>query len=64
MLLVGCLAGLGGSYLSIVQNNVFVNNMVAGRGFLGVAKKYFWWLDTSWISGVKFYICYCTSNSI
>lgn len=41
MLLVGCLAGLGGSYLSIVQNNVFVNNMVAGRGFLGVAANIF-----------------------
>lgn len=41
MIIVGALAGLGGSYLSIVQNNVFVNNMVAGRGFLGVAANIF-----------------------
>jgi general nucleoside transport system permease protein len=33
----GITAGLGGAYLSIVQVNAFVDNMVAGRGFLAVA---------------------------
>lgn len=37
----GGLAGLGGAYLSIVQSNVFINGMVAGRGFLGVAANIF-----------------------
>lgn len=37
----GMLAGMGGGFLSIVQNNVFVNNMTAGRGFLGVAANIF-----------------------
>ncbi len=41
MAIAGGLAGLGGSYLSIVQNNVFVNGMTAGRGFLGVAANIF-----------------------
>ena len=41
MIISGLLAGLGGGYLSIVQNNVFVNNMTAGRGFLGVAANIF-----------------------
>lgn len=33
----GVTAGLGGAYLSVVQVNAFVENMVAGRGFLAVA---------------------------
>ena len=33
----GITAGLGGAYLSVVQVNAFVDNMVAGRGFLAVA---------------------------
>jgi ABC-type uncharacterized transport system permease subunit len=33
----GMMAGLGGAYLSVVQVNAFVENMVAGRGFLAVA---------------------------
>lgn len=41
MAIAGGLAGIGGAYLSIVQNNVFVNNMTAGRGFLGVAANIF-----------------------
>lgn len=41
LLVAGALAGLGGGFLSIVQNNVFVNNMTAGRGFLGVAANIF-----------------------
>jgi len=33
----GATAGLGGAYLSVVQVHAFVENMVAGRGFLAVA---------------------------
>jgi general nucleoside transport system permease protein len=33
----GVTAGLGGAYLSVVQVNAFVENMVAGRGFLAIA---------------------------
>jgi ABC-type uncharacterized transport system permease subunit len=33
----GALAGLGGAYLAIAQINAFVENMVAGRGFLAIA---------------------------
>lgn len=33
----GVTAGLGGAYLSVAQVNAFVDNMVAGRGFLAVA---------------------------
>lgn len=32
-----CLASLGGAYLSVVHSNLFVNNMVAGRGFIAIA---------------------------
>ena len=37
----GMLCGLAGAYLSIVQNNLFVNNMVAGRGFMALAANIF-----------------------
>jgi general nucleoside transport system permease protein len=33
----GMMAGAGGAYLTLVQVNAFVENMVAGRGFLAVA---------------------------
>ncbi len=33
----GMLCGLGGAYLSIVQSNLFVKEMVAGRGFMALA---------------------------
>lgn len=35
------IAGLGGSYLSISLNNLFVKDMVAGRGFMGLAANIF-----------------------
>lgn len=39
---VSCiLCSLGGSYLSIVQNSRFVNDMVAGRGFMAIAANIF-----------------------
>lgn len=41
VILSGLLAGLGGAYLSIVQNNLFVKEMVAGRGFLAIAANIF-----------------------
>ncbi|MFI3249812.1 MAG: ABC transporter permease [Eubacteriales bacterium] len=37
----GALCGLAGAYLSIVQNNSFVSNMVAGRGFMAIAANIF-----------------------
>jgi len=41
VVLSGALAGLGGSYLSIVQNGLFVKDMVAGRGFMALAANIF-----------------------
>ncbi len=37
----GAIAGLAGSFLSISQNNLFVTDMVAGRGFMGLAANIF-----------------------
>lgn len=39
--LCGMLCGLGGAYLSIVQSNLFVKEMVAGRGFMAMAATIF-----------------------
>jgi len=39
--LCGILAGMAGAYLSIVQNNLFVQDMVAGRGFMAIAANIF-----------------------
>lgn len=41
MMASGALAGLAGSYLSISQNNLFVVDMTAGRGFMGLAANIF-----------------------
>lgn len=41
MMLAGAIAGLAGSYLSISQNNLFVVDMTAGRGFMGLAANIF-----------------------
>jgi simple sugar transport system permease protein len=32
---------MAGAYLSIVQNNLFVQDMVAGRGFMAIAANIF-----------------------
>ena len=41
VVICGMLCGLAGAYLSIVQNSMFVNNMVAGRGFMALAANIF-----------------------
>lgn len=39
--IAGALAALGGSFLSISYNNLFVDGMVAGRGFMALAASIF-----------------------
>lgn len=41
VILCGMLCGLGGSFLSIVQSNLFVKDMVAGRGYMALAAMIF-----------------------
>ncbi|MDO4340516.1 MAG: ABC transporter permease [Eubacteriales bacterium] len=41
MMSAGAIAGLAGSYLSLSQNNLFVTDMTAGRGFMGLAANIF-----------------------
>lgn len=41
MMVAGAIAGLAGSYLSLSQNNLFVTDMTAGRGFMGLAANIF-----------------------
>lgn len=56
VILSGVLAGLGGSYLSIVQNGMFVKNMIAGRGFMALAANIFggWNPAGSFIASIVF----------
>lgn len=41
MIFAGIVAGIGGSFLSLSQNNLFVIDMTAGRGFMGLAANIF-----------------------
>lgn len=41
VLLSGFFCGLAGAYLSLAQTRMFVENMVAGRGFIALAAIYF-----------------------
>lgn len=41
LMVSGGIAALGGSYLSISQSNLFVTDMVSGRGFMGLAANIF-----------------------
>jgi len=41
LIVSGGIAALGGAYLSISQSNVFVLNMTAGRGYIGMAANIF-----------------------
>ena len=41
VILCGMLCGLAGSFLSIVQSNLFVKEMVAGRGYIALAATIF-----------------------
>lgn len=52
----GAIAALGGSYLSIAHSNVFVIEMVAGRGFIGMAANIFggWTIGGSALASLFF----------
>ena len=41
MMACGVLSALGGAFLSVSYGNLFVNGMVAGRGYMGVAANIF-----------------------
>lgn len=58
MMAAGALAGAAGSYLSISQNNLFVVDMTAGRGFMGLAANIFggWTPLGSMFAGLVFAI--------
>lgn len=56
MMVAGAIAGLAGSYLSLSQNNLFVTEMTAGRGFMGLAANIFggWQPLGSLLAGMVF----------
>ena len=56
MMAAGAIAGLAGSYLSLSQNNLFVTDMTAGRGFMGLAANIFggWQPIGSLLAGMVF----------
>lgn len=71
MMTAGALAGIAGSYLSISQNNLFVVDMTAGRGFMGLAANIFggWTPLGSLLAGLVFAVAqaarfYLTNASI
>jgi simple sugar transport system permease protein len=41
MIFAGIIAGIGGAFLSLSQNNLFVIDMTAGRGFMALAANIF-----------------------
>lgn len=62
MMAAGAIAGLAGSYLSFSQNNLFVTDMTAGRGFMGLAANIFggWQPVGSLLAGLVFAIAQAT----
>ncbi|ETA81431.1 ABC transporter permease [Youngiibacter fragilis] len=56
MVFAGVVAGVGGSFLSLSQNNLFVMDMTAGRGFMGLAANIFggWNPIGSFLAGMVF----------
>lgn len=62
MMAAGAIAGLAGSYLSLSQNNLFVTDMTAGRGFMGLAANIFggWQPVGSLLAGLVFAIAQAT----
>lgn len=57
MIAAGSIAGLAGSYLSISQNNLFVADMTAGRGFMGLAANIFGGWQPPGLHGSRNDIC-------
>ncbi len=62
MMAAGAIAGLAGSYLSLSQNNLFVTDMTAGPGFMGLAANIFggWQPVGSLLAGLVFAIAQAT----
>lgn len=62
VIISGGIAALGGSFLSISQGNVFVLNMTAGRGFIGLAANIFggWTPSGSLIASLFFSVVQST----
>lgn len=64
-IVVSCvLFSVGGSYLSIVQNDRFVENMVAGRGFMAIAANIFGRQTALGSLGASFIFAYAQSLRI
>lgn len=56
VIISGGIGALGGAYLSVAFSNVFVQGMVAGRGFIGMASNIFggWRIGGSLLASVFF----------
>jgi simple sugar transport system permease protein len=61
LVISGALAGMGGGFLSIVQNSIFVKSMTAGRGFLGVAANIFGGWTPLGAAGASFIFAFAQS---